>query len=80
MSLVLGPVLRHVGDTTAAVWVQLDRPATVSVLGCSARTFEVALRFKRYYKPYTIFLKNFSFDRYAFGSGGQTPYVHESIV
>ena len=42
MSLVLGPVLRHVGDTTAAVWVQLDRPATVSVLGCSARTFEVA--------------------------------------
>ena len=42
MFLVLGPVLRHVGDTTAAVWVQLDRPATVSVLGCSARTFEVA--------------------------------------
>ena len=42
MSLVLGPVLRHVGDTTAAVWVQLDRPATVTVLGCSARTFEVA--------------------------------------
>src|SRR6476619_3123871 len=41
MFLVLGPVLRHVGDTTAAVWVQLDRPATVCVLGCSARTFEV---------------------------------------
>ena len=41
MSLVLGPVLRHVGDATAAVWVQLDRPATVFVLGCSARTFEV---------------------------------------
>ena len=28
--------------TTAAVWVQLDRAATVTVLGCSARTFEVA--------------------------------------
>ena len=24
MSLVLGPVLRHVGDTTAAVWVQVE--------------------------------------------------------
>ena len=42
MSLVLGPVLRHVGETTASVWVQTDRAATVSVLGCSARTFEVA--------------------------------------
>jgi phosphodiesterase/alkaline phosphatase D-like protein len=42
MSLVLGPVLRHVGDTTAAVWVQVERRATVTVLGCSARTFEVA--------------------------------------
>jgi phosphodiesterase/alkaline phosphatase D-like protein len=40
-SLVLGPVLRHVGETTAAVWVQLDRAATVGVLGCTARTFEV---------------------------------------
>jgi phosphodiesterase/alkaline phosphatase D-like protein len=40
-TLVLGPVLRHVGETTAAVWVQLDRAATVTVLGCSARTFEV---------------------------------------
>lgn len=40
--LVLGPVLRHVGDTTAQIWVQTDRPATVRVLGCSARTFEVS--------------------------------------
>jgi phosphodiesterase/alkaline phosphatase D-like protein len=39
--LVLGPVLRHVGETTASVWVQLDRAATVTVLGCSTRTFEV---------------------------------------
>ena len=39
--LVLGPVLRHVGETTATVWVQLDRAATVGVLGCTARTFEV---------------------------------------
>ena len=41
MTLVLGPVLRHVGETTAAVWVQLDRAATVTVLGCSTATFEV---------------------------------------
>ena len=35
-------MLRHVGITTASVWVQTDRPGTVSVLGCEARTFEVA--------------------------------------
>ena len=40
--LVLGPVLRHVGETTAQVWVQTDAAATVSVLGCEARTFEVS--------------------------------------
>ncbi|MGE2731731.1 alkaline phosphatase D family protein [Mycolicibacterium vaccae] len=41
MPLLLGPVLRHVGDTTATVWVQTDAPAEVEVLGSSARTFEV---------------------------------------
>ena len=40
--LVLGPVLRHVGETTAQVWVQTDRAATVRVLGCETRTFEVS--------------------------------------
>ncbi|TFV55669.1 alkaline phosphatase family protein [Mycobacterium sp. PS03-16] len=39
--LLLGPALRHVCDTTAVVWVQTSRPATVTVLGCSATTFEV---------------------------------------
>lgn len=42
MRLVLGPVLRHVGETTATVWVQVSEPATVEVLGSTARTFEVA--------------------------------------
>jgi hypothetical protein len=41
MSLVLGPVLRHVGETEATVWVQTDSAAVVEVLGCSATTFEV---------------------------------------
>jgi phosphodiesterase/alkaline phosphatase D-like protein len=40
-ALVLGPVLRHVGETTAQVWVQTREAGTVSVLGSSARTFEV---------------------------------------
>jgi phosphodiesterase/alkaline phosphatase D-like protein len=40
-ALVLGPVLRHVSETTATIWVQLDRAATVTVLGCTTRTFEV---------------------------------------
>ena len=41
MSLVLGPVLRHVGETTASVWVQTGGPATVRVLGREVRTFQV---------------------------------------
>ncbi len=34
-------MLRHVGETTATVWVQTDRPCAVTVLGCTGRTFEV---------------------------------------
>ncbi|MCX2964232.1 alkaline phosphatase D family protein [Gordonia aquimaris] len=41
MALVLGPVLRHVGETTAAVWVQTEHPGDVEILGYRARTFEV---------------------------------------
>ncbi|MCV7300112.1 alkaline phosphatase family protein [Mycobacterium barrassiae] len=41
MSLLLGPALRHVSDTTALVWVQTESAGTVEVLGCSAPTFEV---------------------------------------
>jgi hypothetical protein len=41
VTLLLGPVLRHVSDTTALVWVQTDCTGTVEVLGCSARTFAV---------------------------------------
>ena len=41
MTLLLGPALRHVSETTALVWVQTESAATVEVLGCSARTFAV---------------------------------------
>jgi PhoD-like phosphatase len=41
VTLLLGPVLRHVSDTTALVWVQTESAGTVEVLGCSARTFAV---------------------------------------
>jgi hypothetical protein len=39
--LVLGPLLRHVGPTTATVWVETDRPCEVRVLDAAARTFTV---------------------------------------
>lgn len=39
--LLLGPILRHVGATTATVWVQTSGPAQVEVLGCRASTFSV---------------------------------------
>ena len=42
MSLVLGPVLRHVGETTAQVWVQTARSRHRPRAGPQTRTFEVA--------------------------------------
>ncbi|HYM63614.1 MAG TPA: alkaline phosphatase D family protein [Gaiellaceae bacterium] len=40
--LVLGPLLRHVGENDATVWVETDGPCEVEVLGRTARTFHVA--------------------------------------
>jgi hypothetical protein len=40
-SLELGPLLRHVGTTTATIWVETSGRCTVEVLGASAPTFEV---------------------------------------
>lgn len=40
-SLILGPLLRWVGESEATVWVETDAPCEVRVLGSSARTFRV---------------------------------------
>src|SRR5918992_603552 len=37
--LVLGPLLRHVGETEAVIWVETDAPCEVEVLGTRERTF-----------------------------------------
>src|SRR5436190_22750927 len=37
--LVLGPLLRYVGETEAVIWVEVDRPCEVEVLGTRERTF-----------------------------------------
>ena len=43
--LLLGPLLRYVDETSAAVWVETDAPGTVTVTrgtaSASARTFVV---------------------------------------
>ncbi len=40
--LVLGPLLRYVGETCVVVWVETDGSCEVGVLGSTARTFTVA--------------------------------------
>ena len=40
--LVLGPLLRYVGEHEATIWVETDRACQVEILGHQARTFEVA--------------------------------------
>jgi hypothetical protein len=37
--LVLGPLLRYVGETEATLWVEVDEPCEVAVLGARAPTF-----------------------------------------
>jgi PhoD-like phosphatase len=37
--LLLGPLLRYVGETDAVIWVQTDAPCEVEVLGTRERTF-----------------------------------------
>src|SRR5680860_745419 len=39
--LVLGPLLRYVGETEATVWVETDVSCEVEVLGHTQETFEV---------------------------------------
>lgn len=39
--LVLGPILRHVSDTEATVWVETSEPCEVEILGHRERTFRV---------------------------------------
>ena len=41
-ALVLGPMLRYVGETEATIWVETDRECQVEILGHAAPTFEVA--------------------------------------
>ena len=38
-ALILGPMLRHVTETTATVWVETDRACAVEILGHATRTF-----------------------------------------
>jgi phosphodiesterase/alkaline phosphatase D-like protein len=40
--LVLGPLLRYVGETAATIWVETDRSCRVVILGHQTPTFEVA--------------------------------------
>lgn len=39
--LVLGPMVRYVGRTEATVWVEVDEPCEVEILGSAQRTFHV---------------------------------------
>jgi phosphodiesterase/alkaline phosphatase D-like protein len=40
--LLLGPMLRYVGETQTTIWVEVDEPAEVEVLSHTARTFQIA--------------------------------------
>src|SRR5262245_56241352 len=39
--IVVGPLLRHVDERAATIWMETDRPCEVRVLDATARTFTV---------------------------------------
>lgn len=39
--VIVGPMLRHVGETDATIWVETDGPCGVEILGHSSPTFQV---------------------------------------
>ena len=41
MNLIIGPLLRYVGEHEATIWVETDEPCEVEVLGRRERTFHV---------------------------------------
>jgi hypothetical protein len=41
VSLIVGPLLRYVGEREATIWVETDAACEVEILGRSERTFEV---------------------------------------
>jgi ABC-type transport system involved in cytochrome c biogenesis permease subunit len=54
----------------------MGKPETVTI---GNRTYDVSLRFKRIYKPHTVFLKDFRFDRYM-GTETAKNYSSEVVV
>jgi hypothetical protein len=61
-----------IGSYTTSTW--LKSPAQITV---ENKNYQLLLRFKRSYKPYTIFLKDFKFDRYP---GTEIPKNFESTI
>ena len=41
MNLIVGPLLRYVGEREATIWVETDGPCEVEILGTHERTFHV---------------------------------------
>src|SRR5436305_16508 len=39
--LIVGPLLRYAGTTSATIWMEVDAPCTVSVLGRERPTFQL---------------------------------------
>ena len=39
--LVIGPLLRYVGENCAVIWVETSGPCEVTVMGCTEPTFHV---------------------------------------
>jgi len=66
---------RDLGTWMAAIRLTLEKGA--QTLRAGGKEYRISLRFTRTYKPYSLYLYNFRFDRY---SGTDTPKDYSSFV
>jgi ABC-type transport system involved in cytochrome c biogenesis permease subunit len=71
VELFSGKTGKSLGTYLTSQWLN-EQPVEVD-----GRTYDVALRFKRLYHPYSLTLKDFRFDRY---TGTNTPKNYSSLV
>ncbi|HEX4638193.1 MAG TPA: cytochrome c biogenesis protein ResB, partial [Chthoniobacterales bacterium] len=53
------------GGNSLGTWLVSDALGAPQTFSCAGRTWKVAMRTARYYKPYTVTLQKFTHERYA---------------
>ena len=65
VSAVVEIIPTDAAQTSLGTWLVSDALGTVQEFRCAARTWQIAMRPARYYKPFSVTLQKFTHERYA---------------